>query len=81
MPLPNPMNEERLHLALSTDGRRWKPLAMIIGPSGTNGCVTLSCNAARTVFGAFWPPAVCAGQKRPIPILALPASTRLRGTW
>ena len=35
---------------------------MIIGPSGTNGCETLSCNAARTGFGAFWPPVVCAGR-------------------
>lgn len=26
VPLPNPMREERLHLALSTDGRHWTPL-------------------------------------------------------
>ena len=26
VPLPNPMKEERLHLALSTDGRHWTPL-------------------------------------------------------
>ncbi|HWQ91828.1 MAG TPA: hypothetical protein VN673_09160, partial [Clostridia bacterium] len=26
VPLPNPMREERLHLALSTDGRHWEPL-------------------------------------------------------
>ena len=26
VPLPNPMKEERLHLALSTDGRHWEPL-------------------------------------------------------
>jgi len=26
VPLPNPMKEERLHLALSDDGRHWKPL-------------------------------------------------------
>ncbi len=25
-PLPNPMKEEQLHLALSTDGRHWQPL-------------------------------------------------------
>ncbi len=26
VPLPNPMKEEQLHLALSTDGRHWEPL-------------------------------------------------------
>jgi hypothetical protein len=26
VPLPNPMKKEQLHLALSTDGRHWKPL-------------------------------------------------------
>jgi beta-xylosidase len=26
VPLPNPMREEKLHLALSTDGRHWQPL-------------------------------------------------------
>jgi hypothetical protein len=26
VPLPNPMREERLHFALSTDGRHWQPL-------------------------------------------------------
>jgi hypothetical protein len=26
VPLPNPMKEEQLHLALSTDGRHWQPL-------------------------------------------------------
>lgn len=26
VPLPNPMKEERLHLALSDDGRHWEPL-------------------------------------------------------
>jgi hypothetical protein len=26
VPLPNPMKEEKLHLALSTDGRHWEPL-------------------------------------------------------
>jgi hypothetical protein len=26
VPLPNPMRVERLHLALSTDGRHWTPL-------------------------------------------------------
>lgn len=77
VPLPNPMKEEQLHFALSTDGRHWEPL---------NGNRPVWRQRLRDPFINRGPDGLWHLVAEPHTalaklILALPACTLVRGTF